>query len=290
LKANRRNAKLGGIKSSRGKEVSKFNSLKHGILSSEVVINRGNIKENLQEFENFQVAFYQDLKPVGSLEEFLVDQMVATGWKMKRILRTENGIISENADYVSLKKEITELKEVDIQGKMPGKTEALDKANLLMFSHIVGSFQGIKQFIAMNHYLNQWLETELTEYFYDENEPWVAEEIIEINLELSKAKDCTDDSTDIDKNVARIIEFIDREAEVINQYKKRVEDRKIIGEKAGLGVFLSSPELSDTLCRYQTSTENRFFRALEQFNKIHADKNKMGSFGKNNAEESPDNN
>jgi len=38
LEANRQNAKLGGVKTEEGKAVSKYNALKHGLLSKEVLL------------------------------------------------------------------------------------------------------------------------------------------------------------------------------------------------------------------------------------------------------------
>ena len=38
LEANRENAKLGGVKTEEGKAVSKYNALKHGLLSKEVLL------------------------------------------------------------------------------------------------------------------------------------------------------------------------------------------------------------------------------------------------------------
>ncbi len=44
LEANRQNAKLGGVKTEEGKAVSKYNALKHGILSQEVLLESENEK------------------------------------------------------------------------------------------------------------------------------------------------------------------------------------------------------------------------------------------------------
>ncbi|OGL82255.1 hypothetical protein A3I41_05460 [Candidatus Uhrbacteria bacterium RIFCSPLOWO2_02_FULL_48_18] len=38
IEANRENAKRGGVKSEEGKDVSKYNVLRHGILSREVLL------------------------------------------------------------------------------------------------------------------------------------------------------------------------------------------------------------------------------------------------------------
>ena len=38
LEANRKNAKLGGVKTEEGKEVSRLNALKHGLLSEVILL------------------------------------------------------------------------------------------------------------------------------------------------------------------------------------------------------------------------------------------------------------
>jgi len=38
LEANRQNAKLGGVKTEEGKAVSRYNAIKHGLLSKEVLL------------------------------------------------------------------------------------------------------------------------------------------------------------------------------------------------------------------------------------------------------------
>ena len=38
LEANRQNAKLGGVKTEEGKAISKYNAIKHGLLSKEVLL------------------------------------------------------------------------------------------------------------------------------------------------------------------------------------------------------------------------------------------------------------
>jgi len=40
IEANRQNAKLGGVKTEEGKEISKYNALKHGLLSKEVLLEK----------------------------------------------------------------------------------------------------------------------------------------------------------------------------------------------------------------------------------------------------------
>lgn len=73
VEANRKNAKLGGVKTNTGKAISKFNALKHGILSKEVVLE-GEDKEALASLGK---GIRSQLAPVGELEMLLVDRIVS---------------------------------------------------------------------------------------------------------------------------------------------------------------------------------------------------------------------
>jgi hypothetical protein len=55
-----------------------MNALKHGILSKEVLVRGLNIKESSRELSALYQRFWQDLNPVGPVEEILVDQIVTT--------------------------------------------------------------------------------------------------------------------------------------------------------------------------------------------------------------------
>jgi hypothetical protein len=99
LAANRRNAqKSTGPKTSRGRAVSKMNALKHGILSAAVVVRGRCIKENGREFAALHQRLCGDLKPVGLLEEMLVDKIANTHWRLRRAMKAESGEIALNVD------------------------------------------------------------------------------------------------------------------------------------------------------------------------------------------------
>ncbi len=51
LKANKKNAQKGGVKTSEGKAIVKYNALKHGLLAKEVVITVGEGAESPEEFD-----------------------------------------------------------------------------------------------------------------------------------------------------------------------------------------------------------------------------------------------
>jgi hypothetical protein len=64
VKANRRNAlRSTGPKTLEGKSIIKWNSLKHGLLSKEIVIPTGDGKENRTEYEILLSRLREDLQP-----------------------------------------------------------------------------------------------------------------------------------------------------------------------------------------------------------------------------------
>jgi hypothetical protein len=69
LKANRKNAKKGGVKTSEGKEISKYNALKHGVLSGVITeYDKGN-------FEELHQRLIKEFSPEAAIEEILVERI-----------------------------------------------------------------------------------------------------------------------------------------------------------------------------------------------------------------------
>lgn len=75
----------GGPKTTEGKAISKFNSIKHGLLSKEVLVD-GEDKKALARLEGL---LYEALLPTGMLEELLVDRVVANVWRLRRAVEVE---------------------------------------------------------------------------------------------------------------------------------------------------------------------------------------------------------
>ena len=89
LKANKENSKLGGVKTEEGKAIVRYNALKHGLLSREVLL-KGEREKNLTELVK---KFQEELKPATEFEIILVDRIVANTWRLKRAMRIEKEMI-----------------------------------------------------------------------------------------------------------------------------------------------------------------------------------------------------
>jgi hypothetical protein len=86
LTANRANAQRStGPRSEEGKAASRFNALTYGLEARSRVIPG----ENPAELESLAAAYYRQFNPVGPLEDFLVETIVAADWNRRRYTRVE---------------------------------------------------------------------------------------------------------------------------------------------------------------------------------------------------------
>ena len=92
LEANRKNALAGGVRTDQGKNVSKHNALKHGLLSQEVLLK----KEDKQGLIELGERLRNEIKPVGELEILLTDRIIANFWRLKRFLKIEKETMNYN--------------------------------------------------------------------------------------------------------------------------------------------------------------------------------------------------
>ncbi len=91
IEANRRNAlKSTGPKTPEGKASVRYNAMKHGLLSQDVLLP-GEDEATLRELGEL---LRDELQPVGELESMLVDRIVAAHWRLCRLGRVEAGIFT----------------------------------------------------------------------------------------------------------------------------------------------------------------------------------------------------
>jgi len=95
LIANRSNALKGGIKTSKGKAISRYNAMKHGLLSKEVLIEGEDEKGLLQLERSIRAA----IQPVGELELLLTDRVIANIWRLKRAMKVERNSMEWQKNY-----------------------------------------------------------------------------------------------------------------------------------------------------------------------------------------------
>ena len=89
LQANIQNAQLGGVKTAEGKAISKFNALKHGLLSKEVLLEG----EDSENFTRLGQRIMENLQPEGEIEVLLTERIIANMWRLRLALEVETAIM-----------------------------------------------------------------------------------------------------------------------------------------------------------------------------------------------------
>ena len=92
IEANKENAKLGGVKTEEGKAISRYNALRHGLLSEKVLISG----EKSEELEGLGKNIRADLKPKSEIELLLVDRITANFWRLRRAMAIEKKSVFED--------------------------------------------------------------------------------------------------------------------------------------------------------------------------------------------------
>ena len=95
LEANRNNAKLGGVKTDEGKAISKYNALKHGLLSKEVVLD-GELDEKI--LIEIGRKLRTELEPQTELELVLIDRITANVWRLRRVMQIEREMMDNDRE------------------------------------------------------------------------------------------------------------------------------------------------------------------------------------------------
>jgi hypothetical protein len=92
--ANQQNALLStGPTTAAGKSTAARNATKSGFWSADVLMPG----ESKDEFEEFEEGFLHDLNPVGTMESWCAQQVIACTWRLRRVCRVETEVLAEQS-------------------------------------------------------------------------------------------------------------------------------------------------------------------------------------------------
>jgi len=264
IKANRQNSKKAGVKTSKGKAVSKFNALKHGLLSNEIVIDTGDGKENRDEFDALLNGLCEYYTPTGTLEEILVEKMAVSYWRLRRAKRYEIGIIRNTLDSFTNELNTNELKE-DIKRK-----ESEVKKLKPLLNKIYKDWENEDWLPLSNYYGGEWGEGwHRLALYYDSdgeklNKNWLGmtnEEIHKLIIE-SGFKPNSSEFYEI------FSDYIETQIEKLNKLKIRLRDLELEIERMPLINGVLQEDELNKLLRYETAIEKQFYKALSELERI----------------------
>jgi hypothetical protein len=93
INANRENAKHStGARTHAGRAASSLNNLTYGLYTRRDFVR----PEEQDEYDIYVQNFYNELKPIGLLEDTLACEIVSASWRLKRCSRAESGLDFED--------------------------------------------------------------------------------------------------------------------------------------------------------------------------------------------------
>src|SRR5712664_2764194 len=78
-----------GPKTEAGKKRSSLNAYRHGLTGQTIILPA----EDLVAYQDFTRTFFDDYKPVGTLEKQLVQSLADTSWRLNRVAALEHNLI-----------------------------------------------------------------------------------------------------------------------------------------------------------------------------------------------------
>src|SRR5579863_6378262 len=109
-----------GPRTPQGKNRSKSNASKHGILSSVVVLP----DESRPDYESLLGGFRESLQPVGSLEEILVEKLANLLWRHRRLICAEGAEIRKKREFLEWDAEHEQRREAEKQAREKPKEDS----------------------------------------------------------------------------------------------------------------------------------------------------------------------
>lgn len=95
INANQHNAQAStGPKTAQGKAISKYNALKHGLLSKEVLLD----DENETDLISLGKTLRAELAPANEFELILVDRITANVWRLRRAMLIEREMMTQDRE------------------------------------------------------------------------------------------------------------------------------------------------------------------------------------------------
>ena len=267
IAANGRNAqKSTGPRTPAGRAVSKMNAMKHGILSTQVLVRGRQIKESESEFAALHQRFWQALNPVGPLEEMLVDQIVTAHWRLRRVLTAESGEIALSVDKGQWDRTYQHPALEFQQWEMHGDPD------YAMGQSVLGNFIQEKQLKQVRAMVEQ--EGDLTEAAIESvrfrGQPYgLTRNLEKVRSQSQQNPEGLEASALRAKQKEQALAYLDEKLHFISWHKPQCEEHEDKEEEARqAAAVLPSGEVLDKIVRYETKLERQLYRAMNQLERL----------------------
>jgi len=300
IEANRRNALHStGPKTERGKLTVSRNAIKHGLLSRQAVITRGNGAEDPEEFAQLLAAFREDLQPVGINEELLVEKIATSYWRQARVLRCEvgetrkrlNNVVVPNAflksneanrDIALLQMfEMGMLSERDTTDQKLSTRERFEATQKLQsdlrmhplgIAYLRNILASVKAEIQEKRKLSEkLLDTLECTIGYCDNALMLACRLLTRSEEHDEKGGASGPSTAQNSVAQRefAIRLLDRQLEALDVFDEWAKENQLRELDAQLrSLALPDEAATDKVLRYETHLDRQLYRAMDQLERL----------------------
>jgi hypothetical protein len=266
--ANRRNArKSTGPKSPAGRAAVRMNALKHGLFSTEVLVQGLHIKENSQEFSALYERFWQDLNPVGPVEEMLVEQIVTTRWRWRRALTAESGEIALSVDGGQWNRRLNP----ELLGRSWNCSQdpiSRMKESFVGLAVLAGKLCEVRAAVEQEGELTTDAIQRLVPTLGDTPDGPVSR-LQTLRLNLLDHPEGLDAAAWRERNKKKALAYLDGELSRLESLKDACEEREAQEERSlrAASVLPSRPAL-EKIIRYESKLERQLYRALNQLERL----------------------
>jgi hypothetical protein len=267
--ANRRNAeKAAGPKTAEGKALSRMNAVKHGILSTEVVVRGLRIQERVEEFKALRERFWESLTPVGPVEEMLVDRIVTVQWRLRRALMAEAGEIVLSVDGGQWERANRERLSLDVffSDVHDAASEMMKSADGLRYLTLV--MEGVRDDVRRDGELSEATLQRVVGRFGGRPNH-LTQELARLRERLTANPDGLTAEELRENHQRAVLGYIEeklRSYEELGRQRQEREEREEVARQAA--DVMPAPEVLDKILRYETALERQLYRALNQLERL----------------------
>ena len=258
-----------GPRTAQGKERSKLNAVKHGLLSK-VVLLKG---ESRAEYLSLLNGLRDDFRPEETFEAVLVENLSALLWRKRRLFQAENAEVSEKMEFTDIDSIAKRYIEAWDQSRA-----AIESGGLLKFvnnpivvreaKEVLASF---RQLVAPYGFKE---DSRLLKKLYGQDQDGGTPHGLRLHYQLCAAlvrlaKKRGDEESEETELKGIIFALLDSEIERLTELEKILDatERQRL-EYQSSAAIIPSHEASERLLRYETHLSREIDRTLNQLERV----------------------
>lgn len=263
MEANRTNGrKSQGPRTQIGKRFSSKNALRHGLLSSSIVIDKGDGEESRVEFEDLVRGLLADLSPEGTLENLLVERIACCYWRLKRAIRCETGEVRKYLDCATFDGLERRLRNFKLFKSLGGCMQSS-----LGVERVIDLFGMAKLVVEDGDEIPEHIMKELYDHLgTDEDSPAILCTVFNNQFKKAKNSSSEDDKSVTQKTLLSYIATTTRNFREL--LKELVNGDELRADSQLQSLSLPDGDAVERILRYETAIERQLYRALEQLERL----------------------